>query len=107
MVCIEARSKPKMLEKFWRSLLITGLLLCMLALSAVFGFAQVSKPYVEEALAQPSKVISSKEYQLQEFLLKRIPQLPTPTTTASWSAEEERIRKHVLDDVAYHGWSHE
>jgi dienelactone hydrolase len=107
MNCIKVGSKPKMREKFRRSLPITGLLLWLLAQGAVSGFAQVSKPYVEEALAQPSRVIPSKEYQLQEFLLKRVPPLPTPPTPASWSAEEERMRKHVLDDVAYHGWPHE
>jgi hypothetical protein len=67
-------------------------------------YAQVSKPYVEQALAQASRDVPSRQYQLQEFLLKRIPQLPVPATPASWSAEEERIRKHVLDDLVYHGW---
>jgi hypothetical protein len=59
---------------------------------------------VEQALAQASRDVPSRQYQLQEFLLKRIPQLPVPATPASWSAEEERIRKHVLDDLVYHGW---
>jgi hypothetical protein len=67
-------------------------------------YAQVSKPYVEQALAQASRDVTSRQYQLQEFLLKRIPQLPVPATPASWNAEEERIRKHVLDDLVYHGW---
>jgi dienelactone hydrolase len=93
--------------KYRRSLQIAELLLCLPAFGAVSGYAQVSKPYVDEALAQPLRVIQSKEYQLQEFLFKRIPQLPTPTTPASWSAEEERTRKHVLDDVVYHGWPRE
>ena len=107
MDCIGARSKPKMREKCRHSLQIAGLLPCLLVVGAVYGYAQVSKPYVQEALAQPSRDIPSREYQLQEFLLKRIPPLPTPTTAASWSAEEERVRKHVLDDVAYHGWPRE
>ncbi|MGA2558722.1 MAG: acetylxylan esterase [Terracidiphilus sp.] len=59
---------------------------------------------MEQALAQASRDVPSRQYQLQEFLLKRIPQLPVPATPASWSAEEERIRKHVLDDLVYHGW---
>lgn len=107
MDCIGARSKPKMRKKCRRSLQIAGLLPCLLGMGAVSGYAQVSKPYVGEALAQPSRDVPSREYQLQEFLLKRIPQLPIPTTPALWSAEEERVRKHVLDDVAYHGWPRE
>jgi dienelactone hydrolase len=101
------RSKPTMREKCRRSLLIAGLLPCLLGMGTVSGLAQVSKPYLEEALAQPSRDVPSRQYQLQEFLLKRIPQLPIPTTPALWSAEEERVRKHVLDDVAYHGWPRE
>ncbi len=107
MDCIAARSKPKVREKYRRSLQIAGLLPCLLGMGAVYGHAQVSKPYVEEALAQPSRDVPSREYQLQEFLMKRIPQLPIPRTAALWSAEEERVRKHFLDDIAYHGWPRE
>jgi dienelactone hydrolase len=108
MECTGAGSKPKMLEKCRCSLQIAGwLLLCLLGLGSACSYAQVSKPYIEEALAQPSRDVPSRQYQLQEFLLKRIPPLPTTTTPASWSAEEERVRKHVLDDIAYHGWPRE
>jgi dienelactone hydrolase len=107
MDCMGARSKPKMREKSRRSLLIVGLLPCLLGMGTASGYAQVSKPYVEEALAEHSRDVPSREYQLQEFLLKRIPQLPIPTTPALWTAEEARVRKHVLDDVAYHGWPRE
>ena len=96
-----------MREKYRCSLQIAGLLPCLLALGAVSGYAQVSKPYVEEVLKQPSRDVPSREYQLQEFLLKRIPPLPTPATSALWSAEEERVRKHILNDIAYHGWPRE
>src|SRR5580658_8741434 len=71
------------------------------------GYAQISKPYVEEALAQPSRDIPWKEYQLQQFLFKRYAALPTPTTPAAWTTEEERVREHVLNDIAYHGWPRE
>lgn len=83
---------------------IAGLSTCLLGIGTLSGYAQVSKPYVEEALGQPSRDTQSREYQLQEFLLKRIPPLPVPTSPALWAAEEERVRKHVLNDVVYHGW---
>ncbi len=87
-----------------RSLITVGILPLLLGTGVVSSYAQVSKPYVEQALAQASRDVPSRQYQLQEFLLKRIPQLPVPATPASWNAEEERIRKHVLDDLVYHGW---
>ena len=91
----------------FRRLRVAGLLLWIFGISAIFGYAQISKPYVEEVLAQPSRDVPSREYQLQEFLLKRIPPLPIATTPALWSAEEQRVRKHILDDIAYHGWPRE
>jgi len=87
-----------------RSLITVGILPFLFGTEVVSIYAQVSKPYVEQALAQASRDVPSRQYQLQEFLLKRIPQLPVPATPASWNAEEERIRKHVLDDLVYHGW---
>jgi dienelactone hydrolase len=91
----------------FRRLRIAGLLLSIFGMSAILGHAQISKPYIEESLTQPFHDIPWKEYQLQEFLLKRYAPLPTPTTPAAWSAEEERVRKHLLNDIAYHGWPRE
>jgi dienelactone hydrolase len=90
-----------------RMILIAGLSPCLLGMETVPGYAQISKPYVEEALAQPSRDIPWKEYQLQQFLFKRYAALPTPTTPAAWTTEEERVREHVLNDIAYHGWPRE
>lgn len=86
---------------------VVSILPWVLEMGAIAGYAQVSKPYVEESLAQRSRDVPWREYQLQEFLLKRYASLPTPTTPAAWTAEEERVRKHVLNDIAYHGWPRE
>jgi dienelactone hydrolase len=76
-------------------------------MSAISAYTQISKPYVEESLTQPSRDVAWKESQIQQYLLKRIPPLPTPATSAGWSAEEERVRKHILNDIVYHGWPRE
>ncbi len=107
MGCVRPRTTPEIQKKFRRTLSTAGLLPSLLGMVALSGYAQVSKPYVDEVLAQPSRDVPSREYQLQEFLLKRIPPLPVPTTPALWSAEEERLRAHVLYDIAYHGWPRE
>jgi dienelactone hydrolase len=75
--------------------------------SAISAHTQISKPYAEGFLAQPSRDVAWKESQIQQYLLKRIPPLPTPATSAGWSAEEERVRKHILNDIVYHGWPRE
>lgn len=43
-------------------------------------------------------------FQLQEYLLRRAPRLPASTGSSQWSAEAERIRQHLLNDVVFHGW---
>jgi dienelactone hydrolase len=102
-----ARKKPNINESRWPRLLAFGFLHCALGIGVISGLAQVSKPYVEESLAQPSRDVPWREYQLQQFLLKRYAPLRAPTTPAAWSTEEERVRKHILNDVAYHGWPRE
>jgi dienelactone hydrolase len=76
-------------------------------MSAISAYTQISKPYVEESLTQPSRDVAWKEYQIQRYLLKRIPPLPSPATAASWTAQEEQVRKHILNDIVYHGWPRE
>jgi hypothetical protein len=57
-------------------------------------------PLLEKPV-QPSAVTA---YQLQTFLMKRIPQMPTPSGAEQWTAEAQKLRKHILDDIAFHGW---
>ncbi len=53
---------------------------------------------------QPSAVTA---FQLQKYLMKRIPRLPTPARPETWQAETQKLRKHMLDDIAFHGWPRE
>src|SRR5439155_1515015 len=47
------------------------------------------------------------EFQLREYLMNRVPPLPTPATAEEWTADQKRLRKHVLDDVILNGWPRE
>ena len=42
-------------------------------------------------------------FQLRQYMYQRIPRLETPATGAQWTAQVERMRKHLLDDVVFHG----
>jgi hypothetical protein len=44
------------------------------------------------------------EFQIREYLMKRVPRLPSPKSAAEWTAEQKRLRKHLLEDVIFHGW---
>src|SRR3984893_11990952 len=59
---------------------------------------------VLEENSQPSAVTS---FHLQSYFATRIPRLPTTLSSDKWRSEEARIRNHVLEDVAFHGWPRE
>ena len=63
-------------------------------------------PSVVETLQQagPAQPRAVTEFQLQQYLMKRLPVLPHPSSAAQWTSEEATFRHHILNDVAYHGW---
>jgi dienelactone hydrolase len=69
-----------------------------------------STPYqvksILETEAQSPQVVES---QLQEYLMKQVPQLPpiATTTPETWTAEGGQIRQRVLASVVFHGWPKE
>ncbi len=62
---------------------------------------------VQSVLEQRSQPSAVTAFQLQSYLVKRIPRLPTTLSSDKWRSEEARIRNHVLEDVAFHGWPRE
>ena len=81
---------------------------CVMPLAVFVGASsQTTTHSVESVLAgriQPSAVT---EFQLQTYLAKRIPKLSSPPSSDKWSSEEAKIRRHVLEDLAFHGWPSE
>ncbi len=58
------------------------------------------QPILAKAIIEPGVV----EHQIKTYMAARIPALPSPRTPEEWTAEAERIRRHVLEDVVFHGW---
>jgi hypothetical protein len=80
------------------------LLIAFILLGSSLAIAQSAQNMLEEFMSnslQPPEVVA---YQMQQFLMARVPRLPHPTSAAQWTADANRIRQHVLDDVIYHGW---
>jgi dienelactone hydrolase len=69
--------------------------------------AQTTPRSVEPLLLRKIQPSSVTAFQVQKFLTRRIPALPAPATAQAWTAEEARLRKHFLDDIAFHGWPQE
>jgi dienelactone hydrolase len=89
----EALVKPK-----------SSLLLAILAFVPFTAAGQSTPRSVEPLLLREIQPTSVTAFQVQKFLMQRIPKLPTPTSAQEWTAEEARLRKHILNAVIFHGW---
>lgn len=71
------------------------------------GFAYKKLRQLRPILEQPIQTADVVIFQLQEYLLKRVPPLPTPARAEEWSQEEAQLRKRVLEEIFFHGWPSE
>src|ERR1700758_5338949 len=78
------------------------LLLLLLPLKRVDAqtSAQQLAPILRERV-QPSAIV---EFELQHYLLGRVPSLPDPASAKDWTLEAAQFRRHLLNDIAFHGW---
>jgi dienelactone hydrolase len=82
---------------------ICALLFSVLVL-ATMARAQEVAEQVRAIAGEPIQSHEDVISQLREYLMARAPQLPKPTSAAAWTAKAEQIRKHLLNDVIFHGW---
>ena len=43
-------------------------------------------------------------FQLRQYLMERLPPLPTPRNAREWETEARELRARVLEEVIFHGW---
>jgi hypothetical protein len=83
------------------------LLVMAIFLGTMFVKAQADPEIIQPILSEQLQSQQVVTYQLQQFLEKKVPVLPTPTSAEQWTAEAQRIRQHLLNDVIFHGWPKE
>src|SRR5690242_15064775 len=69
--------------------------------------AQATPETVSPLLEKPVQVTGVTAYQLQRYMMKQVARPAVPETAEAWTREEESYRKHILEDVAFHGWPQE
>ncbi|PYT23057.1 MAG: hypothetical protein DMG57_33380 [Acidobacteria bacterium] len=69
--------------------------------------AQSDPEYLTSILAQTIQSPVVTAYQLRQYMMQHVPPLPNPADAQQWTAEAKRIRRHLLDDVVFHGWPRE
>jgi hypothetical protein len=80
------------------------LLIVFILMGNTFCMAQTAQVMVDQFLPNRLQSPEVVTYQMQQFLMDHMAKLPHPTSAAEWTAEANRIRQHVLNDVVYHGW---
>jgi dienelactone hydrolase len=66
--------------------------------------AQTTPKSAQLLLSQPFELPTVTAFELEQYLSRRIPAMPAPTSAADWTAQAEKIRHHLLDDIVFHGW---
>ncbi len=69
--------------------------------------AQTTPDSVKDVLAQPVQPEVVTTFQVQHYLMQRIPKLPSPSSATQWRDEAHRLREHMLKDVIFHGWPYD
>jgi dienelactone hydrolase len=82
-------------------------LLFVLVATAGFAKAQATADTVAPLLEKQVQPNAVTAYQLQKYLMNNFPEPVVPATAEQWNLEAQKIRKHILEDVAYHGWPRE
>ncbi len=84
--------------------LLIAIIACSFA--AILAFAD-DLPPADAALQAPVQNASVTAYQLQRYLMKRIPELKVPSNSSEWNGQASALRSHILDGIVYHGWPRE
>ena len=75
----------------------------ILWIAAVSASAQDPTP-VASALQAPVQAPEVTYFQLQRYLMKRISIPRAPGRPEEWNTSGQKLRKHILEDIIYHGW---
>jgi dienelactone hydrolase len=75
--------------------------------SVAFAQAQTTPQSVTRVLEAPIQPVPVTAYQVQRYMMERIPKLPKPDTPEQWTMEAAKLRQHMLNDIAFHGWPRE
>src|SRR2546426_7682794 len=92
---------------FSRSRKAGYLLLPLTLLATGLTFAQSDPEQVGTVLGEEILPPSVAVFQLRRYILGRVAKPPAATSAREWDGEARRLRQHLLNDVAFHGWPKE
>ena len=86
---------------------LCGLIISTVAIPTFFpvnAIAQSTSQQLQSILAQEIQVPAVAEFELRQYLSVKVPKLVVPPSANQWRVEAARMRKHLLEDVVFHGW---
>src|SRR5438093_13175698 len=78
--------------------------LVLTCLAASFSYAQSEPPQLEPILKEEILSPDVSLFQLKQYILSRAAKPPGPASLQQWASESKRLREHLLQEVAFHGW---
>jgi dienelactone hydrolase len=78
-----------------------------LLLAAAVMHGQTTEATLQSLLAHPVEPPAAIAMQMEQYLSHRITPLPSPRSSIEWTEQVQKLRRHVLDDVVFHGWPSE
>src|SRR5580700_3245050 len=82
-------------------------ILILALLIAGLASAQSRARDLEPILAKPLETPDVVTFQLRQYLYGHLTKLPAASSAEQWKTQSEKLRKHALDDVVFHGWPRE
>jgi dienelactone hydrolase len=72
------------------------------------AWAQGEREHLGEVLKDEIVSPAVADFQMRQHIVQATAPLPKlPATPAEWSASASRLRRHLVDDVVFHGWPKE
>lgn len=83
---------------------VIGFLLLACFLFSHETVAQSTPRDLQEVLGEEILAPSAALLQMKSFILSHVALPPVATSAAEWTEESKRLRRHLLQDVVFHGW---
>lgn len=85
---------------FWLPLLI-------FVFASGYALAQSNPNDVSTVLGEEILAPDVALHQMKSYILSRVAPPPPATSAQHWTAEAQRLRQHLLQDIVFHGWPDE
>jgi dienelactone hydrolase len=77
-------------------------------LGSSLAWAQGEGEHIREVLKDTIVSPAVSDFQIRQHIIQTATPLPKPPATAQeWTVSAQRLRRHLLDDVVFHGWPKE